>query len=86
MSTRDIMLSIARETILRRAEADGYKPDEYNPEADDEGYTVSLLNALHHWTHTHGRDWTAELNHAQAPFEDDLAEFQAAQTIPPSNL
>jgi hypothetical protein len=85
MSTRETMLGIAREAILCRAEADGYGPNEYDPESDKEGYAVSILNALHHWTHAHGRDWTAELNHAQALFEDDLAEFQPTQTNPPSN-
>jgi hypothetical protein len=85
MSMRDTMLGIAREAILRRAEADGYTRDDYNPEADEEGYTVSLLNALHHWTHTNRRDWTAELNHAQALFEDDLAELKEVSNTTPSN-
>jgi hypothetical protein len=85
MSTRDFMLSIAREAIMHRAEADGYKGDEYNPETDEEGFAVSLLNAIHHWTHTYGRDWTAELNQAQALFEDDLAELKEVSNTTPSN-
>jgi hypothetical protein len=74
MSTREMMLGFAREAILTRAKADGYQPDQYDPESDIEGYVVSLLNALHHWCHACGHDWTAELNHAQALFEEDLRE------------
>jgi len=50
MSTRDTMLEIARKAILHRASLDGYAPDEYDPAEDDEGYVISLLIALRHWS------------------------------------
>jgi len=76
MSMRDTMLGLARRAILDRAAADGCAEDEYNPESDDEGYIISLLNALHHWCHAYGHDWTAQLNRAQALFEEDLGEYR----------
>ena len=76
MNTRDTMIDIARDAILSRAALDGYAPDQYSPEQDKEGYVVSLLNALHHWCHEHGHDWTAELSRAQSHFEEDLDEFR----------
>ncbi|GMW03700.1 MAG: hypothetical protein AMXMBFR84_48340 [Candidatus Hydrogenedentota bacterium] len=76
MTTRETMLDIAREAILTRAKSDGYAPAGYDPESDEEGYVISLLNALHHWCHAYGHDWTAELNRAQALFEEDIEEHQ----------
>lgn len=79
MITRDLMLDIAREAILARASRDGYKPGEYVPETDYEGYVTSLLIALHHWCHAHQHDWTAELRSAQELFEEDLDEARGAE-------
>lgn len=79
MTTRDLMLDIAREAILARADRDGYQPGEYVPETDHEGYVISLLIALHHWCHTHGHDWTAELRSAQELFEEDLDEARETE-------
>ncbi len=84
MSMNDTMLSFARYAILNRAEADGYQPGEYDPMPDDEGYVISLLNALHQWTLAHGRDWTNELTRAQQLFEEDLEEFRT--TASPSSF
>ena len=74
MSTRDTMLEIAREAILRRASRDGYAPDDYDPAEDDEGYVISLLTALRHWSDAHGLDWRADLERAEALFTEDLVE------------
>ena len=79
MSTRDTMLGFAREAILHRAEADGYQPEEYDPESDDEGYVTSLLTALRHWCETFKHDWNAELRRAQELFEEDLAELRPGE-------
>jgi len=84
MSAQDMLLGFAREAILTRAAADDYVPEEYDPEADEEGYVVSLLNALHHWCNAHGHDWTAELNRAQELFEEDLQEYRENQGTRPS--
>lgn len=80
MSTRDLMLDIARQVILLRALIDGYQPGEYVPETDHEDYVTSLLIALHHWCHTHHHDWTAELRSAQQLFEEDLDEARSEDT------
>lgn len=79
MITRDTMLGFAREAVLARAAADGYQPGEYDPESDDEGYVISLLNALHHWNHVYDHDWTAELNRAQALFEEDIEKYRQSE-------
>lgn len=80
MTMRATMLGFARQAILARAAADGYSESEYNPESDHEGYVISLLNALHHWCHAYGHDWTAELNRAQALFEEDIEECREQRT------
>jgi len=82
MSTRDTMLGIAREAILARAKADGYQPEEYEPETDDEGYVTSLLTAIRHWCDACGHDWNAELRRAQELFEEDLAEARSSKAAP----
>lgn len=74
MSLRDISLDIARHAIVSRAEFDGTAPEEYDAAEDVEGYAVSLLIALHHWSDAHGRDWSEELDRAQAHYEADLEE------------
>lgn len=80
MITRDFMLDIARKAILLRASIDGYKPGEYVPETDYEGYVTSLLISLRHWCHTHGHDWNAELRSAKKLFKEDLDEVREAET------
>ncbi len=77
MTTRALMLDIAREAILARAARDGYNPKEYVAETDHEGYVSSLLIGLHHWCDVYGHDWTAELESAQVLFEEDLEELRA---------
>lgn len=74
MSTRDAMLEIARDAILHRACRDGYAPDQYDPAKDDEGYVISLLTALRHWSDAHSLDWRADLERAEALFTEDLSE------------
>ncbi|HEO72715.1 MAG TPA: hypothetical protein ENN80_15770 [Candidatus Hydrogenedentes bacterium] len=74
MTMRETMLGIVRKAILDRAGLDGYAATEYDPAEDPEGYVVSLLTALHHWCHSHGIDWEAELARALELFEEDLAE------------
>ena len=76
MSTRRIMLDIARKVIAARAVLDGYQAGEYDGKRDDEGYVISILNALHHWSAEYGLDWQAELTRAQEHFDDDLREEQ----------
>jgi hypothetical protein len=68
------MLEIARDAILHRASRDGYEPDQYDPAKDDEGYVISLLTALRHWSDAYGLDWRADLGRAEALFAEDLAE------------
>ena len=75
MSMRDTMLEIARQAILHRASLDGYKSDEYDPAEDGEGYVISLITALRHWSEAHGQDWQAELERAESLFAEDLAEL-----------
>jgi hypothetical protein len=82
MSTRDTMLGFARYAILHRAKADGYQPEEYDPESDPEGYVTSLLTALRHWCETFGHDWNAELRRAQELFEEDLAGLRPGEVAP----
>ena len=84
MSTRDTMLEIAREAILHRASRDGYAPDEYDPAKDDEGYVISLLIALHHWSQAYGIDWLSELARSQQLFDEDLAELACPLPTPPT--
>ena len=84
MTSCEMMRNFARHAILTRATMDGYKADDYDPESDDEGYVISLLNALHHWCHAHGHDWTTELNRAQALFEEDLEESSQSLNTKPS--
>ncbi|NUM55783.1 MAG: hypothetical protein HUU46_19250 [Candidatus Hydrogenedentes bacterium] len=79
MTTRDLMLDIARQALLARAARDGYKSGEYVPETDHEGYVTSLLIALHHWCHAYSHDWTAELRSAQELFEEDLDEARGEE-------
>jgi len=79
MSTRDTMLDIARNAILLRAARDGYAPDTYDPASDDEGYVISLLTALRHWSDAHGLDWQADLARAQEFFEKDMRETLSNQ-------
>ena len=74
MTIRDTMLDIALKALLHRASLDGYEPDQYDPVEDSEGYVISLLIALRHWTDAHDRDWYAELARAETLFEEDLAE------------
>ena len=76
MSTRDTMLEIARDIILRRASRDGYTPEKYDPIKDSEGYIVSLLTALRHWCATHHIPWRNELVRAQQLFEEDIQEIK----------
>ena len=80
MSISGTMLDIARHAILDRARLDGYSRQTYDPAEDVEGYIVSILNALHHWCHAHGHDWTTELSRAQSLFEDDLEELLREQS------
>jgi hypothetical protein len=74
MSLRDISLEIGRHAICSRAAFDGIAAEAYDAAEDVEGYAVSLLIALHHWSDAHGRDWSEELEHAEAHYEADLAE------------
>ena len=74
MSARGTMLDIARAAIDARAVRDGYAPGEYDGATDDEGYVISIVNALHHWCHERGIDWDAELARAQELFEQDVRE------------
>ena len=82
MSTRDTMLGFAREAILHRAKADGYQPEDYDPESDDEGYVTSLLTALCHWCEAFHHNWNVELHRAQEIFEEDLAEARPSEAAP----
>jgi hypothetical protein len=68
------MLEIARHAILHRASRDGYAPDEYDAAEDPEGYVISILTALRHWSDAHSLDWRADLERAQALFSEDVAE------------
>lgn len=79
MNTRDTMLHIAREAIICRAAIDGDAPDAYDPEVDEEGFVISLLIALHHWSDAHGHDWHADLRRAQALYEEDLEELREGE-------
>ena len=74
MNTRDTMLDIARDAILHRAARDEYDPKEYDPATDDEGYVISILIALRHWSDAHNLDWQADLARAEILFQEDLAE------------
>ena len=86
-TTRNIMLAIAREAINNRATQDGYAPGEYDPVSDDEGYIISIINALQHWCHEHGMDWHAELARSQELFGQDVAESQPdAVPLPPPEI
>jgi len=76
MTMRDTMLEIARKVILHRASLDRYAPNEYDPAADTEGYVISLLIALRHWSDSHDLDWQSELVRAQGLFEKDMQEEQ----------
>jgi hypothetical protein len=78
MNTRDIMLDIAREAILNRAARDGYFPDDYDPVKDDEGYVISLIVALRHWSNAHSMDWRADLERAENLFREDMTESLTA--------
>ena len=82
MSTRDTMLGLAHEAILNRANADGYQPEEYDPESDPEGYVTSLLTALRHWCEAYSHDWNEELHRAHELFEGDLDEDRQLETMP----
>ena len=77
MTTRSTMLTIAHETILLRAKLDGYSPGEYDPVEDNEGYVISILIALRHWSDAHKMDWQADLARAQELFEEDIEEARA---------
>ncbi len=74
MNTRDTMLNIARTAILNRAAMDGYAEEDYDPSEDSEGYVISLLIALRHWTDKYGIDWQAELARAHELFAEDKRE------------
>ncbi|MCL4217854.1 MAG: hypothetical protein KJ052_12725 [Candidatus Hydrogenedentes bacterium] len=84
MTTRDLMLDIARRAILNRAERDGYASSEYDPAEDPEGYVISLLIALRHWSHTTNHDWYADLVRAQELFEEDMREYRQSQLEKPA--
>jgi hypothetical protein len=71
---RDTMLEIARKAILHRASLDGYESGQYNPVEDGEGYVISLLIALRHWSEAHSQDWQADLERAETLFQEDLTE------------
>jgi hypothetical protein len=79
---RDTMLEIARKAILHRASVDGYAPNEYDPAEDSEGYVISLLIALHHWSDAHNLDWQASLDRAQDLFEEDQREDENGEGNP----
>jgi hypothetical protein len=81
MSMRDTMLTIAREAILHRASLDGYAPNEYDPAEDSEGYVISILIALRHWSDSHALDWQAELARARDLFEEDMQEEQESENV-----
>lgn len=81
MTMQDTMLGYARDSILARAASDGYRPDEYVAESDDEGYLTSLLIAFRHWCHVHDIDWNDEVNRAQERFEEDLEELWNTQAM-----
>ena len=74
MNMRDTMLGIARRAILHRASLDGYDPRQYDPATDTEGYVISLLTALRHWSEAYGIDWQGQIARAQELFEDDVRE------------
>lgn len=74
MTMQTTMLEFARDTILARSVSDGYRPGEYDPKSDHEGYVTSLLVALRHWCHAHNIDWAAEVDRTQQLFEEDLEE------------
>lgn len=80
MNTLETRSKIARHAILARAAFDGYRVDKNEPEPDGEGYIVSIFNALHHWCHAYGHDWTPELNRAQSLFEVDFDEHRQNQS------
>ena len=86
MSMRDTMLEIARKAILHRASLDGYAPNEYDPAEDGEGYVISLLIALHHWSDAHNLDWQASLDRAQDLFEEDQREDENSEGNPENEL
>lgn len=83
MTTRHTMLEIAREAIVNRARYDGYDEGEYNPMKDDEGYSISLLAALRHWSHEHGHDFQEELRRSHQLFQEDLDETCTVQLSEP---
>jgi hypothetical protein len=70
----DVMLSIARDAIAARAAQDGCDPHTYDAAQDPEGYVVSLLIALQHWSCEHRLDWHAQLLQAHELFKQDYAE------------
>jgi hypothetical protein len=78
---QSLMLSIAKEVIQCRAARDGYEPETYDAEKDEEGYIVSILNALRQWSHAHDIDWEAELERAQEFFFEDLGVPHTSATI-----
>jgi len=77
----DFVLSVAKEVIECRAARDGHEPGTYNCVEDQEGYIVSLLNALRQWSHVHEIDWEAELKFAQGLFRADLGVPDTPATL-----
>ncbi len=75
-ATTDSPLSVAREIIELRAVKEGCGPGEYDAEHDPKGHILSLLNALHQWSHRHGFDWNSQLALAQGFFEQDITKSQ----------
>ena len=72
MTMREVMLGIAEAVLNFRESLDDGGNDDYDAVKDPEGYTVSILCALRHWTHAHGRDWFQELARAEELFQEDL--------------